>query len=152
MEFSVFFLFLCFHHKDIFETWAKVNILPDSNNKKTAKIIEPYAKEYYLCCIMLLFRRSFISVARCSFQPSIWIRKDFVAVYSPTEEETATNDLSLDFFYFKWGLATFAPEMKIDDWSNILLLKIGKSTTLFLYFRLLHNKYYRKLFCFDIII
>ena len=83
---------------------------------KTALTISPCVKECYLCCLMLLFRQSFISVAGCSFLPSRWIRKGFGAVYSPTEEETAPNGLPLDLFVFKWGLATFASDNGRNDW------------------------------------
>ena len=139
--FSVLFAVWCFHHStfsaqryDNFQErqrhtsinllfWREWNLplakfLSVENNKplkdlRTVWMIDCQVKTYYLCCsLFLLFRQSFISVAGCRFKPSRWIGKGFGAVYSPTEEETAPNDLSLDLFLFKWGLATFVSDKR----------------------------------------
>ena len=131
--FSVLFAIWCFHHStfsaqryDNFQErqkytlinllfWREWNLplakfISVENNKPLKDLTavwmigHPIRTYYLYSSLFLLFRQSFISVAGCSFQPSRWIRKGFGAVYSPTEEETAPNDLSLDLFLFPMRL------------------------------------------------
>ena len=139
--FSVLFAVWCFHHStfsaqryDNFQErqkhtlinllfWREWNLplakfISVENNKplKDLRIVWMIGYQVktllFMLFFVLLFRQSFISVAGCGFKPSRWIRKGFGAIYSPTEEETAPNDLSLDLFLFKWGLATFASDKR----------------------------------------